>query len=80
MNTLREKASQPRRHSFAESVANIVAGLVINLLVQYYMFPLFGFRVTLAQDFAIAGIFTVISIIRSYGLRRLFNWYHISKL
>ena len=37
------------------------------------MFPLFGIATTRAQDGAIAGVFTLVSLPRSYLLRRLFE-------
>ncbi len=35
--------------------------------------PLFGLRVSLSENFGIAAVFTVISLVRSFALRRLFN-------
>lgn len=67
------RPSQSRRGSFAEAVANVVLGYLLALVTQRLAYPLFGIHTTLASDSAIAGIFTVVSLARSYVLRRLFE-------
>jgi len=42
--------------------------------------PLYGFDVKLGQSVAITVIFTVASIVRGYGVRRLFNYIHTKNL
>lgn len=64
---------QLKRHSFVESIANVAVGYFIALLSQILVFPLFGINISLKQNILIGVIFTVISIARSYCLRRLFN-------
>jgi hypothetical protein len=71
-------ASQPRKHSLLESVVNILVGLVINIFAQALVFPMFGVYVPFSSNLKIAGVFTVISIARSYGLRRIFNAFHVN--
>lgn len=66
-------AEQSRRMSFVESVANVAIGYGIALLTQLAVFPAFGLHVSLAQNAAIGAIFTVVSIVRSYCLRRVFE-------
>jgi hypothetical protein len=65
--------SQTRLGSFIESWANVAIGFAINWCANMLILPLFGFRVTGAQAFGIGVIFTVISVVRSYALRRAFN-------
>jgi hypothetical protein len=67
------RPSQTRRASFAEAVANVVAGYLMALLTQRLAYPLFGIHTTLAAESAIAAIFTLVSLARSYMLRRLFE-------
>lgn len=69
--------SQPRKHSAYESVINVIVGLSINIVAQALVFPLFGIYIPLSTNLSIAGVFTVISIARSYSLRRFFNWIHV---
>lgn len=64
---------QTKLGSFVEAWANIVVGFSINWCANILVLPLFGFDVTGAQAFGIGVIFTVISLVRSYVLRRWFN-------
>lgn len=65
--------SQSRRMSFVESCANVAIGYGVALASQLTIFPLFGIRVSLADNLLIGAFFTVVSIARSYAVRRLFN-------
>ncbi len=70
---------QSRLQSFLESCVNVAIGYTVALLTQLAVFPLFGMKVSLEANFAIGGIFTVVSLVRSYAVRRLFNYLHRSK-
>lgn len=59
--------------SLAEAAANVAIGYGIAVATQVVVFPLFGLHTSLADDMAIGGVFTVISILRSYLMRRLFE-------
>ena len=59
--------------SLAESVTNVAAGFGIAVLTQVLVFPLFGLNVSLSKNLGIGAVFTVISLVRSFLLRRLFN-------
>ena len=65
--------SQTKTHSFIESWVNVTIGWSINFCVQLILFPAVGVHVTLAQNLTISATFTVISVTRSYLLRRWFN-------
>ena len=66
---------QKKTHSLIESFANVIIGYLIAVLSQIAIFPLFGMKVSLQNNFLIGLWFTLISIIRSYTLRRLFTRY-----
>ena len=68
---------QKKRHSLLEVVLNVTIGYVIAILTQMAVFPLFGIQVAFHNQLAIGGIFTAVSIVRSYYVRRLFNWFHV---
>jgi hypothetical protein len=68
---------QSRLMSLAESVINILVGFGISLGAQTVFLPLLGVQISFGQNFAFAMIMTVISIARSYLLRRLFEALHI---
>jgi hypothetical protein len=65
--------SQSRAMSFVESCTNVAVGYLVAVASQLLIFPIFGIRVSLADNLLIGAFFTVISIARSYALRRLFN-------
>lgn len=65
---------QSRLGSLTESVANVVVGFCVAFATQIVVFPLFGLKASIEGNLLIAGIFTVVSIARSYTMRRFFNW------
>jgi len=65
--------SQTRLQSAVESLANVAIGYAVAVASQMLIFPLFGIHITLADNLLIGGYFTLISIARSYTLRRWFN-------
>ncbi len=64
---------QSKLESLAEVGVNIVIGWVVGLTAQVFFFPLIGIVATFNQNFISSIIFTVISIVRSYAVRRWFN-------
>ena len=66
--------SQSRRMSLVESCINVAVGYGVAVAAQVAIFPAFGIRVSLADNLLIGAFFTVVSIARSYALRRAFNW------
>ena len=64
---------QSRWMSLLEAVTNIAVGYGVAVLTQVLVFPLFGLSVSLGENLGIAGVFTVISLVRNFALRRLFN-------
>lgn len=65
--------SQTRKGSATEAVANVAIGYLVAVGSQVAIFPIFGIKVPLATNFAIGVYFTVISLARSYAVRRWFN-------
>jgi membrane protein implicated in regulation of membrane protease activity len=68
--------SQSRLMSFVEAITNVLVGYLVALATQLLVFPLFGVRLSLSENLLIGLVFTVVSIIRSYALRRVFNEIH----
>ena len=66
-------AAQSRRMSALEAAVNVLVGYVVALAAQAVIFPLFGFHATLGQNAAIGVLFTLVSLVRSYCLRRFFE-------
>lgn len=67
---------QSRLQSLIESCVNVAIGYGVALLAQFAVFPLYGLDVSLSTNFQIGLWFTVVSIARSYCVRRGFNWLH----
>lgn len=59
--------------SLVESVANVVVGYGVAVVTQMLVFPLFGLHASLNQNLMIALVFTGVSLVRSYFLRRVFE-------
>jgi hypothetical protein len=64
---------QSRTMSLVEAIANVAVGYGIAVLTQILIFPVFGLHTTLAQNLKMGAVFTVVSIARSFALRRLFE-------
>ncbi|MFP7572343.1 hypothetical protein [Marivita sp. S2033] len=64
---------QSRAMSLVESVANVIVGYGVAVATQILVFPIFGLHTTLAQNLTMGAIFTIVSIGRSFALRRLFE-------
>ncbi len=64
---------QSKRMSLLESLINVAVGYGIAVTTQIMVFPVFGLEVSLVDNLVIGSVFTVVSIIRSFTLRRLFE-------
>ena len=65
--------NQTKRQSFIEAVFNTTIGFVVALISQIVVFPQFGIQVPFETNLWIGAWFTVISVLRSYIIRRWFN-------
>lgn len=65
--------SQTRTGSLIEAFINVLIGFWINYIANLLIFPLFGFQISLSDNFIMGLIYTAISIGRSYVIRRWFN-------
>jgi hypothetical protein len=64
---------QSRLMSLVESLANVLAGYGVAVFTQVVVFPLFDLHVPLADNLLIGIVFTGVSLVRSYALRRSFE-------
>lgn len=65
--------TQSRLMSGVEAVANVSVGYGVAVGTQIVVFPWFGLQASLGDTLAIGAIFTLVSLARSYVLRRVFN-------
>lgn len=66
--------AQTRRQSAVEVAAGVAIGYLVALAANYFIFPRFGFVPSIADNLQITALYTAISVVRGYGVRRLFNW------
>ena len=65
---------QTRLGSALESLLHIGSGFFLAMFIwQVIANPLFGYDVTLLENFGLTAIFTSVSLLRSYLWRRFFN-------
>lgn len=65
--------SQSRRQSMIEAIAGTAIGFIVSVLASEVVYPAHGHHFTFAQNVSITLIFTVLSVVRGYLVRRLFN-------
>lgn len=65
---------QTKKMSLLETITSVVIGYIISLIAQMIIFPIFDIKVSFEDNLLIGLFFTVVSIIRGYFVRRLFNW------
>lgn len=71
---------QSKKHSHYEALVNQILGLVIGWSLVYFAFPLMGIEPTMSQATISSSMFFVASYLRSYAIRRFFNWLIMRKL
>nr|WP_210527256.1 hypothetical protein [Rubellimicrobium arenae] len=59
--------------SVVEAAANVAVGYLISVAATVFVLPVFGYPVSPADALGISVVFTVISLVRSYAIRRVFN-------
>ena len=67
---------QSRLMSMVEALVNVLVGFWISVIAQMLVLPLFDLHASFSQNVSMGLIFTVVSLVRSYLLRRIFNALH----
>lgn len=68
---------QTRKGALIESLAGTAIGFVISVLVwQFVINPLWNLHTGIIDNLSITLLFTVVSVVRSYYVRRVFNHMH----
>lgn len=65
---------QSRLGSLVEAIANILIGYTISTFAQLWIFEQIGQPISLETSAIVGAFMTLVSIVRSYTLRRSFNW------
>lgn len=67
---------QSKKHSAIETATGTAVGFLISWAVTPFIMYAFGYHVGPTKSFGITVVFTVISLVRGYYIRRVFNWIH----
>jgi hypothetical protein len=71
---------QTKKESFIESALNIGSGFLVSLAVwTFVVVPLWALPVTMGENLQITMLFTVVSVVRSYVWRRIFNNLYVKR-
>jgi hypothetical protein len=65
--------SQTRKRSALEALAQIIVGYLVSVCGNILVLPMFGLNPSVADSLGIGLVFSAISLVRSYVLRRAFN-------
>lgn len=71
-----QPVGQTKKQSLIESLSNVAVGFLIALATQIIIYPLMGVQLSMSVNVLATSIFTVVSIVRSYCVRRMFNRIH----
>jgi len=66
---------QSKKGSFYEACLNVFIWFWINFFANLVILPMVGFHITIGQNFYIGLLYTLVSVARSYTIRRWFNSY-----
>lgn len=64
---------QTKLGSFIEACINILIGFSINYIMNLLILPLFGFHISLTDNLLMGLLYTIVSVARSYVVRRWFE-------
>ena len=67
---------QTKKQSLIESGINIGIGVLVSWFISLVAYPLFNLNVSVGAALEIVLVITVFSFIRSYYVRRFFNWFN----
>ena len=66
--------TQSRLVSAVEALCNVASGFIVAMLLwRLVVTPYLGIPVSLNQNIKVTGLFTIVSIVRGYLWRRVFN-------
>lgn len=65
--------SQSKKGSLTEVSITTAIGYVVSVVLGQYLYPLFGYDLTLGDNAGLTAIFVSVSMIIKYTLRRYFN-------
>jgi uncharacterized membrane protein len=67
------RQKQTKKQSIIEAVANTLFSSLVSFCASFIVYPLVGVEATIKDIGALTGIFTCISIIKNFLVRRFFE-------
>lgn len=64
---------QSKKQSLIETLTSVFVGWLIGVILNMLVLPLFDYNITVIDSLWVSLIFTVVSVIRGYVIRRFFN-------
>ena len=71
------KQGQSKKMSLLESLVSVVAGYIITVLIQYWVYPIFGITIPATEALLISLIIVLAAFVKNFSVRRLFNFIHL---
>ena len=64
---------QTKKQSFIETLTSVFVGWLIGVILNLTILPFFDYNITVVDSLWVSLIFTVVSVVRGYVIRRWFN-------
>ena len=64
---------QTKKLALIETIVGVITGFIISFILTATVFPLFDINISIETNLKVTIIFTIVSIVRGYTLRRIFN-------
>ena len=64
---------QSKKQSLIETLTSVFVGWLIGVILNLIVLPLFDYNITVTDSLLVSLIFTVVSVVRGYLIRRFFN-------
>ena len=64
---------QSKSESMIETLTSVFVGWLIGVILNLTILPLFNYNITVVDSLWVSLIFTMISVVRGYFIRRFFN-------
>lgn len=64
---------QNKKQSLIEAIVATIIGLFTSFIIQIFLYPLMGIPISFSQNIIITLVFCLVSIIRGFLVRRMFN-------
>ena len=64
---------QTKKQSLIETLTSVFVGWLIGVILNLTILPLFDYNITVVDSLWVSLIFTAVSVIRGYVIRRAFN-------